>query len=113
MTPAEWDKQALELALRNLQKGFDWQAYMLYCTAISRTSQPVDVVPESKADEGMSEVIALFSRYAACKRSNAPENETIKALQEVSDRLDTEQRYELHGKCRKRQNTDCRRCLSG
>lgn len=87
MTPAEWDRQALDMALRNLKKGFDWQAYMLYCTAISRTSQPVDVVPESRADEGMSETIALFAQYAACKRGGASEADTIKALEAVVEKL--------------------------
>lgn len=47
----------------------------------------VDVVPESRADEGMAEVIGLFAQYAACKRGRASESETLKALEAVTDRL--------------------------
>ena len=44
-------------------------------------------MPESTADEGMAEVIALFAKYAACKRGKVNEIETIKALEDVTDRL--------------------------
>ena len=47
----------------------------------------MDVVPESKAAEGMAEVIGLFAQYAACKRGKASEQETLKALEAVTDRL--------------------------
>ena len=90
MNIAELDRQAAEAATRSLQRGFDWQAYLVLKAA--QNSQQtrtvtVDVVPESAADEGMSEVIARFSRYAYCKRRNAPEAETLEALESMADML--------------------------
>ena len=35
----------------------------------------------------MAEVISLFAQYAACKRGKVGETETIKALEDVTDRL--------------------------
>ena len=90
MNLAELDRKAIEVATRSLQRGFDWQAYLVYKTAVMRSesnTEAVDVVPESAADEGMTEVIALFAQYAACKRGKVPEEETLKALEAVSDRL--------------------------
>lgn len=87
MSGAELDKKALEIATKSLSKGFDWQAYLVYCAAMGRISEPVDAVPESSADEGMSDVIALFAKYAACKRSGANQEETVKSLEEVMDKL--------------------------
>lgn len=90
MNIAELDRKALEIATKHLQGGFDWQAYLLYKAALKPTeshTEPVDVVPESTADEGMAEVISLFAQYAACKRGRLPESETIKALESVTDRL--------------------------
>lgn len=90
MNLAELDRKAIEVATRALQRGFDWQAYLVLkaATAPSQAAlAPVDVVPESKADEGMTEVISLFSQYAACKRGKVSESETIKVLESVTDRL--------------------------
>lgn len=90
MTTAELDRKAIEAASKALQRGFDWQAYLVLkaATAPSQAAPaPVDVVPESKADEGMAEVIGLFAQYAACKRGKVSEAETIKALEAVTDRL--------------------------
>lgn len=90
MTTAELDRKAIEVATKSLQRGFDWQAYLVLKAATSPTqasTASVDVVPESKADEGMAEVIALFAQYAACKRGKVPEAETLKALEVVTDRL--------------------------
>lgn len=90
MTTAELDRKAIEVATRSLQRGFDWQAYLVLKAATAPTqasTASVDVVPESKADEGMAEVIALFSQYAACKRGKVSEEETLKALESVTDRL--------------------------
>lgn len=90
MTTAELDRKAIELATRSLEKGFDWQAYLVLKAATAPTAAStasVDIVPESKADEGMAEVIALFAQYAACKRGKVNETETLKALEAVTDRL--------------------------
>lgn len=90
MTTAELDRKAIEVASKALQRGFDWQAYLVLkaATAPSQAAlAPVDVVPESKADEGMAEVIGLFAQYADCKRGKVSEAETIKALEAVTDRL--------------------------
>lgn len=90
MTTAELDRKAIEVASKALQRGFDWQAYLVLkaATAPSQAAiAPVDVVPESTADEGMSEVIARFARYADCKRRNAPEAETLEALESMTDML--------------------------
>lgn len=90
MTIAELDRKAIEVATKALQRGFDWQAYLVLkaATAPSQAApSSVDVVPESKADEGMVEVIFLFSQYAACKRGKVPETETLAALEAVTDRL--------------------------
>lgn len=91
MNLAELDRKALEIATKALSKGsFDWQAYLVYKAATKPVESPTsaaDVVPESTADEGMSEVIGLFAQYAACKRGKVSEAETIKALEAVTDRL--------------------------
>lgn len=90
MTTAELDRKAIEAASKALQRGFDWQAYLVLkaATAPSQAAlAPVDVIPESNADEGMADVIALFAQYAACKRRKVSETETIKALEAVTDRL--------------------------
>lgn len=90
MNIAELDRKAIEIASKALQRGFDWQAYLVYKAAVKPVESPteaVDVVPESTADEGMSEVIALFAQYAACKRGKVSEEETLKALESVTDRL--------------------------
>lgn len=90
MTTAELDRKAIEVATKALQRGFDWQAYLVLKAATAPTqaiAASADVVPESKADEGMSEVISLFAQYAACKRGKVPESETLKALESVTDRL--------------------------
>lgn len=90
MNIAELDRKAIEVASKALQRGFDWQAYLVLkaATAPSQAAlASVDVVPESNADEGMAEVISLFSRYAACKRGKVSEAETLKALEAVTDRL--------------------------
>lgn len=83
MTTADLDRQAIEAATKALRRGFDWQAYLV----LKAATAPVDVVPESQADEGMAEVIGLFAQYAACKRGKASESETLKALEAVTDRL--------------------------
>lgn len=91
MTTADLDRQAMEAATKALRRGFDWQAYLVLKAATAPTqavtASSVDVVPESRADEGMAEVIGLFSQYAACKRGKASESETLKALEAVTDRL--------------------------
>lgn len=90
MNLAELDRKAIEAATRSLQRGFDWQAYLVYKMAVMPAgivSGQNDVVPESTADEGMAEVIGLFAQYAACKRGKVNESETIKALEAVTDRL--------------------------
>lgn len=90
MTTAELDRKAIEVASKALQRGFDWQAYLVLKAAtapVQASIAPVDVVPESKADEGMAEVIGLFAQYASCKRGKASEDETLKALESVTDRL--------------------------
>lgn len=90
MTTAELDRKAIEVASKALQRGFDWQAYLVLKAATAPTqasTASMDVVPESKADEGMAEVIALFAQYAACKRGKVSEEETLKALEAVTDRL--------------------------
>lgn len=91
MNLAELDRKALEIATRALSKGsFDWQAYLVYKAAVKPVESAIanaDVVPESNADEGMADVIALFAQYAACKRGKVSEAETLKALKAVADRL--------------------------
>lgn len=91
MTTAELDRKAIEIATRALSKGgFDWQAYLVLKAATAPTqitTASVDVVPESRADEGMADVISMFAQYAACKRGNASESETLSALESVTDRL--------------------------
>lgn len=91
MNIAELDRKALEIATKALSKGsFDWQAYLVYKAAVKPVESDLadaDVVPESNADEGMADVIAFFAQYAACKRGKASEEETLKALESVTDRL--------------------------
>lgn len=90
MNIAELDRKAIEVSSKALQRGFDWQAYLVYKTAVKpveSSTEAVDVVPESTADEGMADVIALFAQYAACKRGKVSEEETLKALESVTDRL--------------------------
>lgn len=90
MNLAELDRKAIEVASKALQRGFDWQAYLVYKAAVKPVESATanaDVVPESTADEGMSEVIARFARYADCKRRNAPEAETLEALESMTDIL--------------------------
>lgn len=90
MNIAELDRKAIEVASKALQRGFDWQAYLVIKAAQNSPQARIvagDVVPESTADEGMSEVIARFSRYADCKRRNAPESETLEALESMTDML--------------------------
>lgn len=90
MTTAELDRKAIEVASKALQRGFDWQAYLVLKAAQNSPQARIvtgDVVPESTADEGMSEVIARFARYADCKRRNAPEAETLEALESMTDML--------------------------
>lgn len=90
MTTAELDRKAIEVATKALQRGFDWQAYLVLKAATAPTMEStvaVDVVPESRADEGMAEVISLFAQYATCKRGKVPEAEALKALEAVTDRL--------------------------
>lgn len=90
MNLAELDRKAIEKATSVLSRGFDWQAYILYKIAVKSVeshTESVDVVPESNADEGMAEVIALFAQYAACKRGKVSEAESLKALEAVTDRL--------------------------
>lgn len=90
MTTVELDRKAIEVASKALQRGFDWQAYLVLKAAQNGAQARAvtgDVVPESTADEGMSEVIARFARYADCKRRNAPEAETLEALGSMTDML--------------------------
>lgn len=90
MNLAELDRKAIEVATKALQRGFDWQAYLVYKAAVKPVESSVEavyVVPESTADEGMAEVISLFAQYAACKRGKVSEAETIKSLEAVTDRL--------------------------
>lgn len=90
MNIEELDHHAVEVATRSLQRGFDWQAYLVLKAAQNGAQTRIetpDVVPESTADEGMSEVIARFARYADCKRRNAPEVETLAELESVTDML--------------------------
>ena len=90
MNIEELDRQAVEAATRSLQRGFDWQAYLVLKAAqngAQARSLTGDVVPGSTADEGMSEVIARFARYADCKRRNAPGTETLEALESMADML--------------------------
>lgn len=90
MNIAELDRKAIEVATKSLQRGFDWQAYLVYKAAVKPAESATanaDVVPESNADEGMAEVIALFAQYADCKRRNAPEAETLEALESMTDML--------------------------
>lgn len=90
MNIAELDRKAIEVATKALSKGFDWQAYLVYKAAVKPVEsqkESLDVVPDSTADEGMAEVIALFAQYAACKRGKVSEEETLKALESVTDRL--------------------------
>ena len=90
MTTVELDRKAIEVASKALQRGFDWQAYLVLKAAQNGAQARAvtgDVVPESTADEGMSEVIARFARYADCKRRNATEAETLQALESMTDML--------------------------
>lgn len=90
MTTAELDRKAIEAASKALQRGFDWQAYLVYKMALNPSGSvtvETDAVPESTADEGMSEVINLFAKYVACKRAKVPTQEATKALQAVTDHL--------------------------
>lgn len=90
MTTEELDRKAIELASKALQRGFDWQAYLVLKAAkngLESNTAITDAVPESTADEGLSEVIARFSKYADCKRRNATEAETLQALESMTDML--------------------------
>ena len=86
MTAADLDRQAIEAATKALRRGFDWQAYLVLKAATAPT-QAVDVVPESRADEGLAEVINCFAKYADCKRNNYDDGKTIKSLEQVAEKL--------------------------
>lgn len=68
----EINKKAKEAALRSLEKGFDWQAFLVLSHALEneeRIGQPVDVVPESKVDEGIQYLLGLFVDYINAKKA--------------------------------------------
>lgn len=68
----ELNKKAEEIAIANLKKGFDWQAFLVYSVAIAnkeRIGQPVDVVPDSKVDEAIQELLTLFADYINTKKA--------------------------------------------
>lgn len=84
----EINKKAKEAALRSLEKGFDWQAFLVLSHALEneeRLGQPVDVVPESRVDEGIQYLLKLFADYINAKKSGKTKDE--KAVTAALDKL--------------------------
>lgn len=78
MNFTEINKKAKEIALRSLEKGFDWQAFLVLSHALEneeRLGQPVDVVPESMVDEGIQYLLKLFADYINAKKSGKTKDE--------------------------------------
>lgn len=68
----ELNNKAKEIAVQNLKKGFDWQAFLVYSQAIEneeKMGKPVDVVPDSKVDEAIQELLHLFADYINAKKA--------------------------------------------
>lgn len=86
----ELNKNAEEIAVANLKKGFDWQAFLVYSIAIAnkeRIGQPVDVVPESQTDEGIQNLLNLFADYINAKKSFYAKAGSVKDVEEKLERL--------------------------
>lgn len=84
----EINKKAKEAALRSLEKGFDWQAFLVLSHALEneeRLGQPMDVVPESRVDEGIQYLLKLFADYINAKKSGKTKDE--KAVTSALDKL--------------------------
>lgn len=84
----EINKKAKEIALRSLEKGFDWQAFLVLSHALEneeRLGQSVDVVPESMVDEGIQYLLKLFADYINAKKSGKTNYE--KAVTAALDKL--------------------------
>lgn len=72
MNFVELNKTAKEIALKNLDGKFDWQAFLVLSTAIlneERIGKPVDVVPDSKVDEAIQELLNFFADYINAKKA--------------------------------------------
>lgn len=86
----ELNKKAEEIAIANLKKGFDWQAFLVYSVAIAnkeRIGRPVDVVPESQTDEGIQDLLNLFVDYINAKKSFYAKAGSAKEVEEKLERL--------------------------
>lgn len=91
MNFAEINKKAKEMALRSLEKGFDWQAFLVLSTAITneeRLGNPVDLVPYSTVDEGIQYLLGLFVDYINAKKSGKTMDE--QAVTSALDKLLTQ-----------------------
>ena len=90
MNFVELNKTAKEIALKNLDGKFDWQAFLVLSTAIlneERIGKPVDVVPDSKTDEGIQDLLNLFADYINAKKSFYAKAGSVKEVEEKLERL--------------------------
>lgn len=81
----ELNKKAKEIALKNLDRGFDWQAFLVLSIAVQneeRMWEPVDVVPESNVDEGIKTLLNMFAEYINTKRAYCAGTATEKDVEE-------------------------------
>ena len=68
----ELNKKAKEIATKSLERNFDWQAFLVLSQAVfneERMGNPVDLVPDSKVDEGINYLLTLFVDYINTKKS--------------------------------------------
>lgn len=89
MTFVELNKKAKEVAEKNLERGFDWQAFLVLSTAIineERIGKPVDLVPDSTVDEGIQYLLKLFSDYINAKKSYAARAGNEKAVKDALEK---------------------------
>lgn len=89
----ELNKKAKDIGIANLKKGFDWQAFLVYSVAImneEKVGEPVDLVPESRADEGIKQLLNLFVDYVNTKKSYCAGHSTV---EEVTEKLEKYLKY--------------------
>lgn len=89
MTFVELNKKAKEVAEKNLERGFDWQAFLVLSMAImneERFGNLVDLVPDSTVDEGIQYLLKLFSDYINAKKSYAAKAGSEQAVKDALEK---------------------------
>lgn len=96
MTYEESIPLAKQLATNSLAKGFDVEAFIIL--TLLNKEQPVDIVPESKVDEKIQDIMNCFTRYFYNRSTDNLDNllSTIhKMLSELYHTVETEQERQL------------------